>query len=77
MKKKTPVEYLKEKWYSDENVTDRTFEQALQMEAQKQQKYNEMLEMIKNFMVYMPKNNIDDANMYYEALQLTKEDTKL
>ena len=37
----------------------------------------EMLEMVKKLMAYMPKNNIYDANMYYEALQLIKEATEI
>jgi hypothetical protein len=30
----TAVEWLKEKWYSDERITDETFEQAKEMEKQ-------------------------------------------
>jgi hypothetical protein len=37
----------------------------------------EMLEMVKKLMAYMPKKNIDDANMYYQALQLIKEATEI
>ena len=37
----------------------------------------EMLEMVKKLMAYMPKKNIRDANMYYEALQLIKEATTI
>jgi hypothetical protein len=37
----------------------------------------EMLEMIKKFMAYMPKNNINDANIYHEAFELIKEATTI
>ena len=37
----------------------------------------DMLEMIKTLMKYMPKNTIEDANMYYKAMQLIKEATEL
>lgn len=37
----------------------------------------EMLDMIKKMMAYMPKNNINDANIYFEAMQLIKEATEL
>lgn len=74
MKNQTPVEYLKEKWYSDEKITDRTFEQALQMEAQKQQKYNEMLEMLERILQF----NIEDAPHITEEIeQLIKEATEI
>jgi hypothetical protein len=32
--KQTAIEWLKEKWYSDERITDETFEQALKIENQ-------------------------------------------
>ena len=31
---KTAVQWLKEKWYSDERITDETFEQAKEIEKQ-------------------------------------------
>jgi hypothetical protein len=43
--KNTAVEWLKEKWYSNERITDETFEKAKEMEKQQivdayQQGYN-------------------------------------
>ena len=32
--KQTAIEWLRQKWYSDENITDETFEQAKEMERQ-------------------------------------------
>ena len=37
----------------------------------------EMLEMIKKLMAYMPKIDIKDANIYYEALELIKDATEI
>ena len=49
IKKQTPVEWLVEQ-YIDGNYDPKVYEKALQMEAEKQQKYNEMLEFIQRTM---------------------------
>jgi hypothetical protein len=79
--KQSAVEWLEEVYNKcpayEESILEQEWKQAKEMERQKDAKYNEMLEMVKKLMAYMPKNNIDDANMYYEALQLIKEATEI
>jgi hypothetical protein len=49
-KKETPVSWLMEEYYNLEGkLTRLSFETALEMESKKQQKYDEMLEMLEAF----------------------------
>jgi hypothetical protein len=50
-KKETPVSWLVEEYYNLEGkLTRLSFDQALQMESKKQQKYDEMLAMLGNIL---------------------------
>jgi hypothetical protein len=77
-KKETPVSWLVQRIVDRQNGVinefpiyslDQIFEQALQMESQKQQKYDEMLAMLERF--------LDREYLFREMEQLIKEAKEL
>ena len=47
-KKETPVRWLMDEYHNSGDLTWTDFDHALQMESQKQQKYDEMLAMLES-----------------------------
>jgi hypothetical protein len=73
MKQTSAVEWLEQIIYDDKEFSLlEVFEQAKEMEKQKQQKYNEMLEMLK-----ICKQTTNSKQIYDEIEQLIKSATEL
>jgi hypothetical protein len=73
-KKETPVSWLREEYYDLEGkLTVLSFKKALKMEAQKQQKYDEMLAML----IRMRDNDDWGITDLFDLNQLIKEAKEL
>jgi hypothetical protein len=76
-KKENPVSWLMEEYYNLEGkLTRLSFETALEMESKKQQKYDEMLEMLEKI---IKENETDTRSWatFLEIKQLIKEAKEL
>jgi hypothetical protein len=71
-KKETPVSWLMEYYDLEGKLTRLSFEEALEMESKKQQKYDEMLGMLEKIIKYSLTRAIEA-----EAEQLIKEAKEL
>jgi hypothetical protein len=68
-KKETPVSWLMEEYYDSEGrLWNYDFDKALQMEAKKQQKYDEMVAMLE-----VCKQATSSFDMHQDLEQLIKE----
>lgn len=78
MKKETPVEWLQEQ-IGYPKALENVFNKAKEMEAQKQQKYNEMLEMLNKVanIRYVGASKKELESIFIEVEQLIKEATEL
>jgi hypothetical protein len=79
-KKETPVRWLVDEYNTSGDLTWTDFDHALQMEAQKQQKYDEMLGMLEVYLADL--NNIiprsqSQRSRIYDVEQLIKEAKEL
>ena len=86
MKKQSSIEYLEQFFnshcnpsvcdieYSDYKIA---FEQAKEMESQKDAKYNEMLEMLKELVKQNTYRGYEESEDVIEAKQLIKEATQI
>jgi hypothetical protein len=73
MENQTAVEWLKKEYELSGFLTDEDFEQAKEMEAEKDAKYNEMLEMLKRLIRVAQ----IEPDLYYEVRRLIKKSTNL
>ena len=71
-KKETPVRLLIDEYHTSGDLTWTDFDYALQMEAQKQQKYDEMLAMLE-----ICKQTTSSMIMHDDLEQLIKEAKEL
>jgi hypothetical protein len=75
--KKSSVEFLKSQFIQNGKLTVVDFQQAKEIESKKQQKYNEMLEMLKELVKQNTYRGYEESEDVIEAKKLIEETTKI
>jgi hypothetical protein len=75
-KQETPVRWLMDEYHNSGDLTWTDFDHALQMEFQKQQKYDEMLAMLEDLLESWEVGNFDNEQFVF-VKHLIKEAKEL